>query len=126
MDINAIAKNLNKNVDVVESTFSQNNLQVISYGFCGIDEDRGSMTLLVEIASINGNSISNRVDVKANFYDEDGVIIYSESKTVYEEDFAGYDTLSLYLNEDGLAFNAVKCRLFAVRFLWYGHSWKIT
>lgn len=116
MDTNAIAKNLNKNVDVVESTFSQNNLQVISYGFCGISEN-GSMTLLIEIASINGNSINSRVDVKANFYDEDGVIIYSESRTVYEEDFAGYDTLNMYLNEDGLAFNAVKCRLFAVRFV---------
>ena len=125
MDTNAIAKNLNKNVDVVESTFSQNNLQVISYGFCGISEN-GNMTLLIEIASINGSSINSRIDVKANFYNEDGVIIYSESKTVYEEDFAGYDTLNMYLNEDGLAFNAIKCRLFAVRFVWYEYSREIT
>lgn len=56
----------------------KNNLQVISYGFCNISEN-GNMTLLIEIASINGNTINNQVYVKANFYDEDGVIIYSES-----------------------------------------------
>lgn len=114
MDVNTIAKNLNKNVDVVESTFSQNNLQVISYGFCGINES-GNMALLIEIASINGNSISSNIDVKANFYDEDGIIIYSESTMVYEEDFTGYDTLKLCMWEDGLAFNVAKCRLFSVR-----------
>lgn len=115
MDVNTIAKNLNKNVDVVESTFTQNNLQIISYGFCGIREN-GNMTLLIEIASINGSAINSRVDVKANFYDEDGVIIYFDAKTVYMEDFTGYDTLDLYLGEDGLAFNTAKCRLFATRY----------
>jgi len=114
MDTKAIAKNLKKNVDVVESTFSQNNLQVINYGFCEIEKS-GNMVLIVEITSINGNSINSRVDVKANFYDEDGVIIYSGRTGVYEEEFAGYDTLRIYLSEDGLAFNAAKCRLFAVR-----------
>ncbi len=115
MDTNAIAKNLNKNVDVVESTFSQNNLQVISYGFCGISENSGWMELLVEIATLNGTSIINSISVKANFYDEDNIIIYSYDTKVDSEDFEGYDTLHLYLNEDNLAFNAVKCRLFATR-----------
>ena len=115
MDTNAIAKNLNKNVDVVESTFSQNNLQVISYGFCGINENRGWMELLIEVATLNGASINNSISVKANFYDEDNVIIYSHDAEVDEDDFEGYDTLHMYLNEDNLAFNTVKCRLFATR-----------
>lgn len=115
MNVNTIVKNLNKNVDVVESTFTQNNLQVISYGFCGIHGDNGWMQLLIEVASIDGASINNSVSVKANFYDEDNIIIYSYDTELDEDDFAGYDTLHLYLNEDNLAFNTVKCRLFATR-----------
>lgn len=115
MDTNAIAKNLNKNVDVVESTFSQNNLQVISYGFCGISENNGWMELLIEIATIDGTLINDSVSVKANFYDEDNIIIYSYDTEVDADDFEGYDTLHLYLNENNLAFNAVKCRLFVTR-----------
>lgn len=115
MDINAIAKNLNKNVEVVESTFTQNNLQLISYGFCGISEDNGWMELLIEIATLEGTSINNSVSVKANFYDGDNIIIYSYDTKVDANDFEGYDTVHLYLNENNLAFNAVKCRLFATR-----------
>ena len=115
MDINALAKNLNKNVEIVESTFTQNNLQLINYGFCGINENNGWMDLLIEIATLEGTSINNSVLVKANFYDGDNIIIYSEDTKVDADDFEGYDTLHIYLFEDNLAFNAVKCRLFATR-----------
>lgn len=112
---NAITKQLNKNVDVVESTFKQNNLQVISYGFCGVRDDNGWMEFLIEIISIDGAFIKDSIKIKVNFYDENDTIIYSDDKMVLANHFDGYDTLHLYLQEDNLAFNTVKCRLFATR-----------
>lgn len=51
----------------------------------------------------------------SNFYDEDSTIIFSNDNTIDADEFSGYDTIHMYLNEDNLAFNMVKCRIFATR-----------
>ena len=94
-DIKAIINSLNKNVDVLESTFEKYNLQVINYGFCGIDISNGWMQLLVEIASIDGSVLSDDINIKVNLYDEQNTIIYSQDIYVDQNDFSGYDTADL-------------------------------
>ena len=42
-------------------------------------------------------------------------IIFSNDNTIDADEFSGYDTIHMYLNEDNLAFNMVKCRIFATR-----------
>lgn len=115
IDVEVLKKQLNKSVDIVEMTFKNVHLQLLGYGFCAIREDTGWMQLLIEIASEPGERLQENVDVKVNFYGEDDVIIYSDGMTLYEEVFSGYDTIHMYLNEDNLAFNTVKCRVFVTR-----------
>ena len=112
-NVDVVRKQLNKNVEVVESTFSNACLQLLGYGFCGINKENGWVQLLLEIATMPGEQLDDDVDIKVNFYDEEGIIIYSNNLHVYCEDFSGYDTVNMYLNENGLAFNAVKCKIFA-------------
>lgn len=115
MNLKTIVKNLNKNVDIIESTFSALNLHVIGYGFCGIIEHCGHMQFLLEVTSLDGKMLDGNVGIKVNLYNAENVIIYSEQKTLYEEYFNGYDTLAFYFHEDNIAYEAVKSRVFATR-----------
>lgn len=115
MKAETIAKKLNQNVYVVEKTFLKNNLEVISYGFCEIDEDDGWMDMLIEVSSISGDSINDSVYVTANFYNADNNIIYTDDVRIDKERFLGHDTLRLYLQEYNLAFKTEKCRIYATK-----------
>ena len=114
-DVKTITNNLNRNVDVLEATFEKYNCQVISYGFCGINTSNGWMEFLVELATIDGTHLTDDIHIKVNLYDEQNIIIYSYDVEIDQEDFSGYDTLHFYLNEDNLAFDATRARLFAVK-----------
>ena len=115
MDKNLIAKNLNKRVDVVESSFDNYGITVVTYGFCKIDEETGSLDLLVEIEDESGFGIDQDLHLKVNLYDEDEEIIYSGGEYIYGDDFDGYDTIRIHMDEDGLAFNAVRCRIYMTK-----------
>ena len=114
MDKELLQKQLNKSTEILEVTFDKFNLQVLGYGFCGMNE-QGWMQLLVELTSTPGEKLRDDVTIKANFYNEDNEIIFSSDDYIYKDDFTGYDTIKIYLNEDNLAFNMVKCRIFATR-----------
>ena len=62
-------------------TFDKFNLQVIGYGFCGIQENNGWMELLIELALTPGEKLTEDIAIKANFYDEDSTIIFSNDNT---------------------------------------------
>ena len=115
MDKNAIAKKLNRNVEVVMSSFENYGITVVSYGFCRIDEDTGSLDLLVEIEEESGFRLEHDLQLKANLYDEDHDIIYSGNEFIYEDDFAGYDTICLHLGGDDLANHAKSCRIYVTK-----------
>ena len=104
----------NKRVDVVRSSFKKYNLMLNSYGFTDFQDD-GTMTLLVELSTIEGKEIDEYVMIKVNFYDEDGAIIYSIEEEIDEGVFSGYDTLRIALYEEGLAFDAIKCRIYVTQ-----------
>ena len=114
-DEKTIVNRLNRNVDVLESTLEKYNCRVISYGFCGIDTSNGWMQFLVEVATIKGSKLTDDIQLKVNLYDAQGVIIYSDEIDIDQDDFAGYDTLHFYLNENNVAYDAAKARLFAVK-----------
>lgn len=115
MDKDILQKQLNKCVEVVEATFAKFNLQLLGYGFCGINEGNGWLQLLLEIALLPGEKLEEDVRIKANFYDEENTIIYSYEGYLDIEEFSGYDTIDLCLNEDNLCFNTSKCRIFATK-----------
>ena len=115
MDKDILQKQLNKCVEVVEATFAKFNLQLLGYGFCGINESNGWLQLLLEIALLPGEKLEDNVRIKANFYDEENTIIYSDDGYLDTEEFSGYDTIALFLNEDNLRFNMSKCRIFATK-----------
>ena len=111
MDKKEIIKCLNSTVDVVESTFTKNNLAYVGCGFSDIDDD-GWMVFHIEISSVNGSKLPNDVDVVINLYDEDNTIIFSSDCWIDEDRFGGYDTLSIDIASDDAAFNARKSRVF--------------
>ncbi len=115
MNVEMLKAQLNKNVEIIEATFSNEHLQLLGYGFCGIMDELGWMELLLEIATMPGEAIDDDIKLKANFYDEDGVIIYSDESDIYADEFSGYDTIKISLHENNLAFNTVKCRIFVTR-----------
>lgn len=115
VDVEALRRKLNESVEVVEETFADFHLQVRGYGFCGISEDSGWMQLLMEIASESGEKLEGNVEIKVNFYDKEGVIIYYCDSYVCDEFFSGYDTIHKCLNEDNLAFNVARCKIFATK-----------
>ena len=41
--------------------------------------------------------------------------LFFQTISIDADEFSGYDTIHMYLNEDNLAFNMVKCRIFATR-----------
>ncbi len=114
MNAKSISQRLNKSVEVLIVSFEQLNLKVTSYGFCGIDQD-GWMEFLVELTSTQGLQPVEDFCVKVNLYDSDNSILYSDSIKVDAAGFSGYDTIHFYLNEDRLAFDATKTRLYATR-----------
>lgn len=114
-DKEMIQKQLNKSTEILEMTFDKFNLQVIGYGFCGIQQHNGWMELLIELTLTPGEKLTDNISIKANFYDEDNTIIFYENKFINADKFLGYDTIHMYLNEDNLAFNTVKCRIFATK-----------
>ncbi len=115
MDKNLIAKNLNKNVEVVTQSFDNYGIEVVSYGFCKINEETGQLNLLVEIEDESGFGLEHDLQLKVNLYDEDGDIIYSDIEYIYADDFDGYDTIDFYLNEDGLAFNIARSKIYVTK-----------
>lgn len=114
-DKEMIQKQLNKSTEILETTFDKFNLQVIGYGFCGIQQHNGWMELLIELTLTPGEKLTDDISIKSNFYDEDGTIIFYKNAYIDADNFLGYDTIHMNLYEDNLAFNTVKCRIFATK-----------
>lgn len=106
---------LNEMVQIHTTSFKQYNIEVTNYGFSDFDDD-GRIVLYVEVQIDDPSKPSVNVEIKANLYNEAGRIVSSKSECLYEEDFNGYDTISLYFGQENIAFEMVACRLFAVTF----------
>lgn len=108
-----LAKQLRKNIDVLDSTFEKYDLKVLSVGISGVEDD-GWFQVVVEILKKNSGKLDASLDIKANCYDEDG-IIFSKSTTIFAQDFSGYDTFIVYCQEDNLIYKTNKIRVFLTK-----------
>lgn len=116
IDYIPLAKELKKHIEIMESTFAANNLQVINVGCKPASDDDGDLEVYVELASINGSAIPCTLDIKINLYDESGDLYMTEDTTLFLNRFNGYDTVKIYCQDDSHTLEkAVKGRLFVVK-----------
>ena len=116
IDYNPLAKELKKHIEIMESTFSANNLQVINIGCKPYEDNDGDLRVFVEIASITGSEISCDLNIKINLYDEDDYLYTTKSATVLKGRFSGYDTITItFFDNSHTLERAVKGRLFVAR-----------
>lgn len=92
-----LAKELKKNTDVMDFTFAKFNLKVLQYAYHPYSDDDADCELIIEIATIDGNAMTDSSSVKINLYDENGDIFFTTEEYIMEEDFAGYDTFKIKL-----------------------------
>ncbi len=114
MDAKTIANNLKDNTELILTTFEKVGLKVTNVGYCSID-DRGWMDLLVEVEVASGRDLEDDVIVKANFYDGSGSVIFSDEEEIFCDDFLGFDTIHMVMQEDRLAFDARKVKIYAAK-----------
>lgn len=89
-------KQLIKNTEILESTFANCNLQVISLGY---KIDNCSFDTNIEIA-IKEGKLKNDVIIKVNFYDDDNELVCTSEETLYSDEFGGYDTITISSSDD--------------------------
>lgn len=115
MDAEVLRKKLNGCIEVENSTFERNGLHVERCTVSSIDEDDGWLNLNIEVSFAPGvTELVNDLYIKANFYDEDDTLLYSDHARLGMEKFQGYDTMVIETCEDKLAFNTTKCKVYAV------------
>lgn len=99
-----LAKELKKNTDIMEMTFKRFNLRVLQYSYHPCSDKDADCELIIELVTIDGDSILDDASIKVNLYDENGEIFLTESEYIDSDDFAGYDTfkIDLYNNSNTL------------------------
>lgn len=95
MDYSKQAKELGKNIEIMENTLNENNLRVLNIGVSYYDYDDGDCQIIVELSSIRGKEIPNDVFIKINLYDKDGDIYAMEDLLVERKHFEWYDTFNI-------------------------------
>ncbi len=116
IDYTPLAKELKKHIEIIESTFAANNLQVISLGCKPYEENDADLRVNIEIATISGSEIPSDLQIKINLYDEDDDLYMTNYIVMNKDKFSGYDTITIncYDNSHVLE-KAVKGRLFVTR-----------
>ena len=110
MTVQELRNHLKESVEIKEKTFEHFNLKLSNIGFSSFDDD-GWFNVILEVESLNEESLQSSVYLKANFYDSDNNILATGS-TLITEDFSGFDTFSLVMQEDNLAFDINKIILY--------------
>jgi hypothetical protein len=95
MTYSEIAKQLKRNIQIMDNTFSANNLKVLDIACKPCADDDADFDLYVEISSITGNTIPNDVCIKINLYDKDDELYLSDDTTIFKEYFTEYDTVKI-------------------------------
>lgn len=97
----AAAKALKDHIEIMTHTFEANNLQVLHLGVKPYSSNDADCNLLVELASIEGSSISADLTVKINMYDKDEDLYLVKCGYLKADTFSGFDTLSISCYSDG-------------------------
>lgn len=85
---------LKRNTEVIESTFEKFNLKLLDYAYLPSD-GWNCCWYIIELSTIQGNSIKEDVYIKLNFYNKGGGLIYSEEESIKKKDIDGYNTFKM-------------------------------
>ena len=111
-DLQEMKKTLKSIIEIKQSTFDNFGLKLTNYGISNIATN-GWVTFALEI---EGNTLNEGVFLKMNFYDEDNNLLGNDDSTYIScTDFAGYDSFSLSIHIDNLAFEAKKIVIFLAK-----------
>ena len=112
----SLAQEFKKHLEIMENTFTANNLQVVNVGCQPYDDEDADFRLYVELVSISGSSIPCTLGVKVNLYDEENSLYLTECTHLWQNKFSGYDTITISCEDNSRALQtAVKGRLYVVR-----------
>ena len=109
------AKELKDNTEIMEATFKNCGLQILSYSFQPYSDDDADCKIIIELSSVGDNILFEGATLKVNLYDKDGEI-FLNVKEYINSDFSGYDTitLTLYYNQRTLLM-AKKAKIFIAK-----------
>lgn len=115
-EIEILENELKKNTEILENSFEQFNLKVLSVAYSGSKYD-GDISFWIEIAAINGTKIMRMkgyscLEIKLNFYENDKLICSAKIQK-YKDCFTGYDTLNGSAGVINLIQRATRVRIFA-------------
>lgn len=71
-----------------------------------------NITVLGEVFASNASTINENINLTLIVYDVDGNVIETATKTIYSNDFFGFDVFQLVIYENDIALKADKLRLF--------------
>ena len=112
-----LAKNLKNNIEIMTSTFENNNLQLLNTGIKNCGGDDADFSFIFEVSAKKGSSIKEDLSIGLNLYNKDGEIIYHDICVINCESFQGYDTETINCYLDGKALLlAAKGRLYCKAF----------
>lgn len=99
-----LANELKKNTDIMEMTFKKFNLRVLQYSYQPYSNEDADCRFIIELVTMQGDSMTDDASIKVNLYDEKGEIFFTNSYYIESDDFAGYDTfeINLYNNSNTL------------------------
>ena len=109
-----LARELKKNTDIMEVTFKKFNLQVLQISYHPYSDDDADCELIIELTTIDGDSILGDPRIKINLYDENGDIFFNTEEYIDGDEFAGYDTIKIALyNNSRTLLEAKSARVYA-------------
>lgn len=110
------ARELSKNIQIIDNSFEANNLQVLGASCIARSDDEGDLYVFVELATISGSTINNSVWIKINLYDNDNHLYMTCRELIWDDKFSGYDTIEIDCYDNGHVLDtASKMRLFCVK-----------
>ena len=115
MNLETIKAHLNNSIEKIDSTFQMLNLNLIGVNVMYVN-DNGYFYIGAEVSSIDNQKIKEEIEIKIVCYDADNNIVDIESKSIYPDEFVGYDAIEFYFQrQQNIAFNTEKIRIFATK-----------
>lgn len=111
-----LARELKKNIEIIDRSFEANNLQIMQMSVQPCGEDDADCNIYLELSTISGNTIPNDIVIKINLYDEDEELFMVEECPIDKDDFNGYDTFRILCYRDSTTLKYVnRGRLYVIQ-----------
>ena len=91
-----IVKQFKNKVERNESMENKNGIRLEGISFIVSEKQ---LEVLFDVYSNEGETVEEKIEIKCVLYDRDGDILGVESRTIYPEDFTGYDCVKIYFSD---------------------------